>query len=101
VRLTVKAAVGHTVVSVGLALGEKFDEKLEDMEPGLIYVHLHFVLSHLLFGVVVALVHLSNKVEGFGLFQEDDDIDVLALLLLLVELIAKMMMWVVKGTHAC
>ncbi len=58
------------------------------MEPGLVDFCLHFVLGHLFFGVVVALVHLTNKVEGFGFFQ-DDDIDVLALLLLFVELTAK------------
>jgi hypothetical protein len=54
----------------------------------LLNVCLHFVLGYLFFGVVVALVHLTNKVEGFGFFQ-DDDIDVLALLLLFVELTAK------------
>jgi hypothetical protein len=58
------------------------------MEPGLVNVRLHFILSHLFFGVVVALLHLTNEVEGFGFFQ-DDDIDVLALLLLFVELMAK------------
>jgi hypothetical protein len=42
----------------------------------------------LFFGVVVALVHLTNKVEGFG-FVKDDDVDVLAYLLLFVELMAK------------
>jgi hypothetical protein len=58
------------------------------MEPGLDGVCLQFVLGHLFFGVVVALVHLTNKVEGFG-FVQDDDIDVLALLLLFVKLMAK------------
>jgi hypothetical protein len=57
------------------------------MEPGLVYVRLNFILGHLFFGVVVALVHLTNKVEGFGFFG--DDVDVLALLLLFVELMAK------------
>ncbi len=58
------------------------------MEPGLVDVCLNYVLGHLFFGVVVALVHLPNKVEGFG-FVQDDDVDVLALLLLFVELTAK------------
>jgi hypothetical protein len=58
------------------------------MKPGLGDARLHFVLGHLFFGVVVALVHLTKKVEGFG-FIQDDDIDVLALLLLFVELKAK------------
>ncbi len=58
------------------------------MEPGLVEVYLHFVLVHLFFGVVVALAHLTNKVEGFNFIQYDD-IDVLALLLLFVELTAK------------
>jgi hypothetical protein len=58
------------------------------MEPGLVDVCLHFTLGHLFFGVVVALVHLTNKVEGFGFFQYDD-VDVLALFLLFVELTAK------------
>jgi hypothetical protein len=49
------------------------------MEPGLVDVCLHFVSGHLFFGVVVALVHLINKVEGFG-FIQDEDVDVLALL---------------------
>jgi hypothetical protein len=42
----------------------------------------------LFFGVVVALVHLTNEVECFGFFQ-DNDIDVFALLMLFVELTAK------------
>ncbi len=46
--------------------------------PGLVDVGLHFVLGHLVFGVVVALVHLPNKVDGFG-FVQDDDVDGLAL----------------------
>ncbi len=58
------------------------------MEPGLVDVHLHFVLGHLFFGVVVAFVKSTNNVEDFGFFL-DDNIDVLALLLLLVELTAK------------
>ncbi len=58
------------------------------MEPGLVDVGLHFVLGHLFFGVVFALVHFPNKVEGFG-FVRDDDVDVLALLLLFVKLMAK------------
>jgi hypothetical protein len=58
------------------------------MEPDLVYVQLNFVLGHLFFGVVVPIVHLTNKVEGFGFFG-DDDVDVLALLLLFVELRAK------------
>jgi hypothetical protein len=57
------------------------------MEPGLLDVGLHFLLGHLFFGVVVALVHLPNKVEGFG-FVRDDDVDVLALLMLFVMLTA-------------
>jgi hypothetical protein len=44
------------------------------MEPGLVDVGLYFILDHLVFGVVVALVHLPNKVEGFG-FVRDDDVD--------------------------
>ncbi len=58
------------------------------MEPGLVDVGLHFVLGHLVFGVVVALVHLPNKVEGLG-FVQDDDVDGLALLLLFVKLMTK------------
>jgi hypothetical protein len=58
------------------------------MEPGLVDVGLYFVLGHLVLGVVVALVHLPNKVEGFG-FIQDDDVDGLALLLLFVKLTAK------------
>jgi hypothetical protein len=57
------------------------------MEPGLVDISLHFMFGHLFFGVVVALVHSTNKVEGFDFFQ-GDDIDVLALLLLFVELTA-------------
>ncbi len=49
---TVKSAVGRTIVSVGLALGEKFGRKLQGMGPGLVDVCLHFVLGHLFFGVV-------------------------------------------------
>ncbi len=96
---TVKTAVGHTIVSVGLALGKTFGEILQGMKPGLVGIRLHFVLGHLFFGVVVALVHLSGKVKCFGFFQ-DDDIDVILLLLLFVELTAKVIMWVVEGTHA-
>jgi hypothetical protein len=88
VRCTVETAVGQTIVSVGLALGKKFGEILQGMKPGLVDVRLHFVLGHLFFGVVVTLVHLTNDAECFGFFQ-DDDIDVLALLLLFVELTAK------------
>jgi hypothetical protein len=58
------------------------------MDPGLVDVGLHFVLGHLILGVVVVLVHLPNKVEGFG-FVQDDDVYVLALLLLSVKLTAK------------
>jgi hypothetical protein len=58
------------------------------MHPGLVGIHLHLELGHLLFHVVVALEHLSNEVECFGFFR-DDDIDGLALLLLFVELMAK------------
>jgi hypothetical protein len=58
------------------------------MKPGLVDVGLHFVLGHLVFGVVVALVHLPDKVEGFG-FVQDDYVDGLALLLLFVKLMAK------------
>ncbi len=58
------------------------------MEQGLVDICMHFVLGHMFFGIVVALVHLTNKLEGFGFFQ-DDDIDVLALLLLFVELTAE------------
>jgi hypothetical protein len=58
------------------------------MKPGLVDVGLHFVLGHLFFSVVVALVHLPNKVEGFG-FIQDDDVDVLALFLLFVKLTAE------------
>ncbi len=58
------------------------------MEPGLVDVGLNFVLGHLVFGDVVALVHLPNKVEGFG-FVQDDDVDGLALFLLFVKLMVK------------
>jgi hypothetical protein len=58
------------------------------MEPGLVDASLHFVLGHLVFGVVVTLVHLPNEVEGFG-FVQDDDVDGLALVLLFVKLTAK------------
>jgi hypothetical protein len=58
------------------------------MKPGHVDVSLHFVLGHLFFSVVVALVHLPGKVEGFG-FVQDDDVDVLALLLLFVKQTAK------------
>ncbi len=85
---TVKTAVVRTIISIGLALGKNFGEKLEGMKPGLVDIHLHFVLGHLFFGVVVALVHLINKLECFGFFQ-DDDVNVLTLLLLFVELRAK------------
>ncbi len=88
VRHTVKTAFGRTIVSVGLALGKRFGEKLQGMEPGFVDVSLHFVLGHLFFGVIVVLVHLTNKVECFGFFQ-DDEVDILALLLLFVELTAK------------
>jgi hypothetical protein len=71
-----------------LALGKKFGEELLGMEPDLVDVCLHFVLGHLFFGVVIALVRLANKMEGFG-FAQDDDVDVLALLLLFVMLTAK------------
>ncbi len=87
-RRTVKTAAGHTTVSVGLVLGKKSGEKLQGMEPGLVEVRLHFALGHLFLGVVLALVHLTNEVEGFGLFR-DDDVDVLAFLLLFVELTAE------------
>ncbi len=90
-RYTVKIAVAHMLVSVGLALGKNVSEILQGMHPGLVGVHLDFILGHLLFLVVAALVHLSDKVEHFG-FLQDDDIDGLALLLLLVELTAKVMM---------
>ena len=84
---TAKLAVCRAVVSVCLALGKKFGEELHGVEPGLVDVGLYFVLGHLFFGVVVTLVHLTNDAECFGFFQ-DDDIDVLALLLLFVELTA-------------
>ncbi len=58
------------------------------MEPGLAGVCLLFVLFHLFFGAVVALVHFPNEVEGFS-FVRDDDVDVLALFLLFVNLTAK------------
>jgi hypothetical protein len=43
------------------------------MEPGLVDVGLHAVLGHLFFGVVVALVHFTNKVEDFCFIQDDDN----------------------------
>ncbi len=76
------------VVPVGLTLGKEFGEKLQCVCLHLVCVHLHFILGHLLLHIVVALVHLSNKVEHFG-FLQDDDLDVLALLLVFVELTAK------------
>jgi hypothetical protein len=48
------------------------------MEPGLVDVGLPFLLGHLAFGVVIALVHLPNKVKGFG-YVRDDNVDGLAL----------------------
>ncbi len=60
VHCTVETAVGRTIVSVGLVLGEKFGEILQGMKPGLVGFRLHFVLGHLFFGVVVALVHCWN-----------------------------------------
>ncbi len=87
------------IVSVGLALGKKFGEKLQGTEPDLVDVCLHFVLGHLFFDVVVALVHLTNEVVDFGFFQ-DDDVDVLAPLLLFVELTVKGDAVGGQGTHA-
>jgi hypothetical protein len=68
VRYIVKTTVGRTIVSLGLLLGKMFGEKLQCMEPDLVDLHLHFVLGHLCFGVVVYLEKLTNEVEGFGLF---------------------------------
>jgi hypothetical protein len=48
------------------------------MEPGLVDVGYHFVLGNLVFGAVVACVHLSNEMKGFG-FTWDDDVDDCAL----------------------
>ncbi len=85
---TVKTAVGRMILSVGLALGKTLGEILQGMHPGFVGICLHFILGHLLFSVVVALVHLSSKVECFGSLK-DDDVDGLALLLLFVELTAE------------
>jgi hypothetical protein len=88
----VKTAVGRTIVSLGLLLGKIIGEKLQCMKPDLVDIRLHFVLGHLFFGVVVDLEKLTNKVEGFGLFQEID-FDILAFLVLFVELMANDGRW--------
>ncbi len=67
--------------------------------PVLVCVQEDLVLGHLLLCEVVTLVHLANKVEGFG-FVGDDDIDPLAFFSCLVSCWPKVTMWVMLGTHA-
>ncbi len=76
----VKSAVGHLVVSIRLSLGIELHEVLQSEGPFFFLVYEHFIFCHLFFGEIVALVHLPNKVEGFGLLG-DDAIDGLAFFL--------------------
>ena len=56
--------------------------------PGLVRVRKDLKFCQLVFGEVVALVHLSHAVESFGLVA-DDDPNHLAFLLLFWELTTK------------
>ena len=60
----------------------------ECLVPGLVHVREDLKFCQLVFAEVVALVHLSHKVEGFGLIG-DDDPNHLAFFLLFCELRAK------------
>ncbi len=83
-----ESAVCCFVVAVGLAEGEQLREVSKCFVPDFVCIQEDLVLGHLLLGEVAALVHLPNKVESFC-FVGNDDIDCLALFLLLGELLAK------------
>ncbi len=87
-RHALESAVCCFVIAVGLAKGEQINEVGKCFVPDLVFIQEDLVLGHLLLGEVVALVHLLNKVEGFG-FVGNDDVDCLAFFLLLRELLAK------------
>jgi hypothetical protein len=87
-RRALESAVCCFVVAIGLAEGEQIREVGKCFVPDFVCIQENLVLGHLLLGEVVALVHLPNKVEGFG-FVGDDDVDRLAFFLLLGELLAK------------
>ncbi len=87
-RRALKSAVCCFVIAVGLVEGEQICEVGKYFVPDLVRIQEDLVLGHLLLGEVVTLVHLPNKVEGFG-FVGNDDVDCLAFFLLLGELPAK------------
>jgi hypothetical protein len=87
-RCALESAVCCFVVALGLAKREKIHEVGKCFVPDLLCIREDLVLGHLLLGEVVALVHLPDKVEGFG-FVGNDDVDCLAFFLLLGELPAK------------
>ncbi len=87
-RRALESAVCCFVVAIGLAEGEQIREVGKCFVPDFVRIREDLIFGHLLLGEVVALVHLPNKVEGFG-FVGDDDVDCLAIFLLLGELLAK------------
>ncbi len=76
-RRALKSGVCCFVIAVGLAEGEQLREVGKCFVPDLVHIQEDLVLGHLLLGEVVALVHWSNKVEGFR-FIGNDDVDCLA-----------------------
>ncbi len=59
---TLEAAVGRPVVAVGLAQCVEIHEVGEGFSPYLVQVREVFIFCHLLFGEIIAFVHLANKV---------------------------------------
>ncbi len=83
-----KSAVCCFVIAVGLVEREQLREVGKFFVPDFVCIQEDLVLGHLLLGLVVAFVHLPNKVEGFC-FVGNDDVDRLAFFLLLGGLPAK------------
>ena len=67
-----ESAVSRFVVAVCLAKGEECHEVGKCLVPGLVCVRKDLKFHQLVFGEVVALVHLSHRVEGVGLIGDDD-----------------------------
>jgi hypothetical protein len=82
---TLETAVGCPVVAIGLAQCIEIREVGEGFFLYLVRVCKDFIFCHLLFGEIIAFVHLTNKVSRFG-FVRDDDIYCFAFFLLFVEL---------------
>jgi hypothetical protein len=59
---TLETAVGGPVIAIGLAQCVEICEVGEVFFPYLVQVREDFIFCHLLFGEIIAFVHLANKV---------------------------------------